>query len=851
MDLAQEEVSQQGLFVTIERLERELKEKERQLDLVNQVGGMLNSELELDKVVQKVINIATKISKAEFGAFFYNKTDKNGEVYELYALAGAKQEDFGRFPMPRKTAVFTPTFRGEGILRSENITLDPRYGQNRPHHGMPRGHLPVKSYMAVPVISKSGKVLGGALFGHSEPGVFTQNEEVLVQNIASQAAIAIDNAYLHEAKLEAEQRKSREQINTILESITDGFFTIGHNWEVTYWNQEAERITGRKRGELLMRDIREAFGDQRLHSLYRKLHVAVSRHQPVSFTSYYSLFNAWLTISAYPSEDGLSVYFKDITKQRHAEELEHLGKKVLELNTRSDSKLEDIVTYYLKGLERIHPDMLCSVMLLENAKLNILSAPSLPAFYVQAINGLAVEPEVGCCGAAAFTGKPVFSQSIAHDPKWANYRQTALDANLKACWSSPIFSSTQRVLGTFGIYYQEMREPTPGEIHSVESSRNLLQMLLEHKAIENALRQSNQRYNLATSATNDAIWEWEITTNKVYSGAVYEKVFGYEFQEYEIVEDRHGRIHPEDRERVLRSFEEALEDPAAHLWQMEYRYMRKNGTFTYVLDRAHIVRDEQQQAVRMVGAMRDISGTKEYELERELLIEELKQNNSDLKQFSYITSHNLRAPLANLLGIIRLLNPEAISDDMNRTLVHKFKEATLKLSSTLEDLLDVLLIRNHSGLKAEQVSIGNSLQKVLLSVDDQIRESNATVRTDFSAGETVYANPSYLYSILLNLFSNALKYRSPERLLQIQLTTKATAGFIELRFSDNGLGIDLRRFGERIFGLYQRFHKYENSKGMGLFMTQAQVKAMGGSIAVESNVGEGTTFIIQLRKQPV
>lgn len=848
MSFQQQVVSQEELLLRIEQLNRELQEKDKQLELINQVGRMLTSELELEKVVKKVIDIATKISKAKFGAFFYNKVGEDGEVYALYALSGAKQQDFAGFPMPRKTAVFSPTFNGQGSIRSDDITKDERYGKNMPHQGMPVGHLRVKSYMAIPVISKSGAVLGGILFGHPEAGIFQEHEETLVQNIAAQAAVAIDNAMLYEAKLEAEQRKSREQISTILESITDGFFTIDKDWKITYWNQEAERVTSKKRAELLHHDVRNVFKGLNLKGLYNKLYVAQCTYKPVSFTGYYAAFSAWLNISAYPSEEGLSVYFKDITKQRQAEELEHLSKKVLELNTKPDSNLQTTVAYYLKGLEKIHPGVICSVLIVDGTRLYTLAAPSLPPDYLAAIQGLPVAEGSGCCGTAAFSSKNEFSIDIARDQRWAGYHELAQRANLKSCWSSPIVSSAQKVIGTFAIYYQENRLPTPEEEHSIEGSINLLRILLENKSIEKALRQSNERYDLATSAINDAIWEWDVETDKVYSGPVFEKIFGHEACEDEPAKVRISRIHPQDRDRIEQSLRNALSDKSINLWQDEYRFVKKDGSYAYVLDRAHIIRDKNLTATRLVGAMHDVTEAKQYEVERELLIEELKQNNSDLKQFSYITSHNLRAPLANLLGILKLVKKDAIVDPLNRVLVGKFQEATQKLNATLEDLLDVLIIKNNNGLKLEHIHTQRSFEEVLKSIESLVQESGAQVKIVCAEAEFCYANPSYLHSIFLNLLTNAIKYRSPDRDLRIVLETKTTDQGIEMRFSDNGLGIDLKKYKDRLFGLYQRFHKQENSKGIGLFIAQAQVKAMGGSISVESEVGVGTTFVIQLKK---
>jgi PAS domain S-box-containing protein/excisionase family DNA binding protein len=175
-----------------------LREQAETLATVNRIGEILTSELDLERVVQAVTDAATALTGAEFGAFFFNVVNDEGEAFRLYTLSGAPRAAFERFPMPRNTALFGPTFRGEGVIRLDDVTRDPRYGKNPPYFGTPPGHLPVRSYLAVPVISRSGTVLGGLFFGHSRPGVFTQRAEQLAVGLARTAAIAMDNARLYE-----------------------------------------------------------------------------------------------------------------------------------------------------------------------------------------------------------------------------------------------------------------------------------------------------------------------------------------------------------------------------------------------------------------------------------------------------------------------------------------------------------------------------------------------------------------------------------------------------------------------------------------------------------------------------
>jgi PAS domain S-box-containing protein len=184
-----------------------LQDETRILELLNETGKALGSTLDLQALVQSVTDAATKLTGAEFGAFFYNSTSESGDGFLLYTLSGAPREAFSKFGQPRATALFGPTFRGEPPIRSDDVLEDHRYGRMAPHHGMPEGHLPVRSYLAVPVRSRSGGVIGGLFFGHSRPGVFSERTERLIVGVAAQAGIAIDNAAMYEAAQNASQER--------------------------------------------------------------------------------------------------------------------------------------------------------------------------------------------------------------------------------------------------------------------------------------------------------------------------------------------------------------------------------------------------------------------------------------------------------------------------------------------------------------------------------------------------------------------------------------------------------------------------------------------------------------------
>lgn len=201
--LKDQKVAEEERRIILDREQRARKTAE----LLNRIGPIVSAELDPQKLTQKVTDLATQLTGAEFGAFFHNLVNDEGESYMLYTLSGVPREAFSRFPMPRNTAIFGPTFHNRGMVRSDDITKDPRYGKNAPYHGMPEGHLPVRSYLAASVVSRSGDVLGGLFFGHSLVGVFSEDHESIVKGIAAQAAIALDNA-----RLFAESRQAQEAV---------------------------------------------------------------------------------------------------------------------------------------------------------------------------------------------------------------------------------------------------------------------------------------------------------------------------------------------------------------------------------------------------------------------------------------------------------------------------------------------------------------------------------------------------------------------------------------------------------------------------------------------------------------
>lgn len=341
-------------------------------------------------------------------------------------------------------------------------------------------------------------VLAWGLIASAALGLFSfaqvTRRAVIEQQVTDRTAELRHAQKLILEEIDARQRTEVQQ-QQVFERITDAFVALDRNWCYTYLNEKACQLFGRRPEDLLGKHIWTEFPEevgQKFHLAYER---ALTDQQPVFLEEYYPPYDRWLENRIYPSPEGLTIYFHDITERKKGEALLTGQKQVLELIA-TGAPLTETLTTLVRLIEAQSPEMLCTVLLLDADGVHIRhgAAPSLPEEFARAINGQPIGPCAGSCGTAAFRREPVVVEDIATDPLWADYRAFALPHGLRACWSTPIFNARRQVLGTFAIYYRQPERPTTRHQRIIEIATQTAAVAISREQVQAALRLSESRH---------------------------------------------------------------------------------------------------------------------------------------------------------------------------------------------------------------------------------------------------------------------------------------------------------------------------------------------------------------------
>lgn len=301
-------------------------------------------------------------------------------------------------------------------------------------------------------------------------------------------------------------------------------------------------------------------------------------------------------------------------------------------------------------------------------------------------------------------------------------------------------------------------------------------------------------------------------------------------------------MHPEDLDRTIAAWTEAVENKT--LYEIEYRIRRKDGKYRWFLGRSLPIRDLNGKVIKWFGTCTDIHDWKTQQLQLELQNRKLSNLNDYLDTFVHSVAHDLRSPVVNIMGLLDLFASKNNSKESEQ-LVEMLSNSVRRLDNTLKGMIKLIELQSIE-TASEEVSIANIFQQVLEEMEKELKATDLKLETNFSDCPSVRFIPSYLESAFRNLISNAIKYKKPDQTLQLKVSCIREKGYTLIHFQDNGIGIDLERYQQKIFKPFKRFTRQAEGKGIGLHLIHSMFTRQGGKITVESQLGQGTTFTLYI-----
>lgn len=364
------------------------------------------------------------------------------------------------------------------------------------------------------------------------------------------------------------------------------------------------------------------------------------------------------------------------------------------------------------------------------------------------------------------------------------------------------------------------------------------------------LVESREHLSLALKGAEIGVWDWDIVSGNMFYDRTWGEMLGFKPYEMRYDEDFwESLIHPDDKAEAKEKLEAHLRGET-NIYEHEYRICTKSGTYKWILDKGQVITwDEDGNPLRAAGIHQDIDSRKQAE---EALIERteaLQKLNLQLEQFAYITSHDVRAPMSNLLGLIDLMDFDKNTVAENKNIWRMLKHSISDLHLSMENVEKMFSTTRMQVEKPVEVNLSSMIKEVLSTYNSSLQAANAQVIINTESAEIINYPPSHLQGFLHNLISNAIKFRHPDRPLKLEISSGREKNYLSLSIQDNGRGLDLEKYGQRLFNIHERFHSDVFGKGLGLFMLKKQVSMLGGDIRVNSEVDKGSCFTLLLMSQ--
>ncbi len=368
--------------------------------------------------------------------------------------------------------------------------------------------------------------------------------------------------------------------------------------------------------------------------------------------------------------------------------------------------------------------------------------------------------------------------------------------------------------------------------------------ITEQKQLELALFESKQRLELAIEGSGDNIWDWNVKKNEIIYSDESKKMFGYEPHELGPgIETWSNLVHADDKELYYNNMKKHSKSDTNY-YNSEYRVLCKDGSYKWILDRGKVIeRDKSGNIIRIVGTHSDITLQKQKQEEAQNTIDIIGEQNNRLLNFAHIVSHNLRSHASSFKMLMDIVNTTNDQKERKEAFYH-LNNVSNALTDTITHLTEIVSVQTNINEESKKINLHDYIQKTIDILKGDIDQKKAIVINQVPAEIFINYNPAYLESIILNLMSNALKYKHPDRNPEVKLEAFYENKRLVLQISDNGRGIDLNKYGESLFGMYKTFHGNKDAVGIGLFITKNQINSMGSEISVQSELNMGTSFKI-------
>jgi len=382
--------------------------------------------------------------------------------------------------------------------------------------------------------------------------------------------------------------------------------------------------------------------------------------------------------------------------------------------------------------------------------------------------------------------------------------------------------------------------------------------VMDKKTNEERLKQFEKlKWRFALENSNIGIWDWDNSNNQdvVFYSEISKRILGFKTIEEgknfgNNAQDWNNRVHPEDKDNYFKDFQNHA-DGLDSIYKNEHRILCNDGNYKWILDRGKIIeRDENGQPTRIIGTHTDITERVENEKKMSRTLNLVSKQNKKLQNFAHIVTHNLKEHSGNFENLLGFYD-EAETDKEKEEVISYLRLTASSLKKTIKDLNKIVSIEAKKEITLEKIYISKYINRVLKVLDNNIKESNATVNNYIDENLFINFSPAYLESIIQNLLSNALKYKHPEKDPIVNISYSIVGDNIYLNVSDNGIGIDLEKHGDNIFGLYKTFHNNKDAEGVGLYLVKNQIESFGGKIDVSSAPNAGTTFTITIPNKKI